>query len=584
MAVESPNAETAEAPASRGRRLNQLLFLLALTPMAAVAGIIHRYGVNVPFGDEWSVLTLIEKCTQHQLSFADLYQEHNGHRILLPRLFFLCLAQLTHGNMRAEMFCSLFVCVLTSAGFYLLLRRTVSGSTTQLLLLWALINLFLFSPIQAENWLWGFQLQIFLSNLCLVGAVVSITSDASVLWRLAGAAVFAIAGTLSFGNGLLIWPLVFFLLVCRKEKPLFLAVWAGLAALAALAYLPGYQGHEPVRPATGWLEYPLYFAGFLGAPLARIPNSHPLILPVTIGSLMVATYLGLGYYSFRRRDVVRNAAPWLALGAYAIGSAALAARARIHLGPLHALDSRYTTVSVFLTLSLIGLAAALFSEAWKSTSWPAPGKVALATALISLLTLYLINLPYEFNYLWLHHGFRTRGKAALEFSKVVNLTGMLRSTLLLTEEPETSGRYLELLDRLQFSNPPRRETAVLKDGDQPKHTPEEHGVFEDLKFKSANSLGASGWASISGDDWLTACVVLAYRRGEEWVAFALSDAAQRRPDLVAKYKKQSYVNRGWQSTFSRSVLPPGSQEISAWALDVDRGETYRLPGSFVLPE
>jgi hypothetical protein len=172
----------------------------------------------------------------------------------------------------------------------------------------------------------------------------------------------------------------------------------------------------------------------------------------------------------------------------------------------------------------------------------------------------------------------------LEFSKVVNLTGMLHSTLLLTEDPETSVRYLDLLDRLQFSNPPRRETAVLKEGDQPKHIPEEQGVFEDLKFKSANSVVASGWASIFGDDWLSACVVLAYRSGGEWVAFAVSDTARRRPDLVAKYRKQSYVDRGWQSTFSRNTLPLGPQELSAWALDVNRGETYRLPGSFVLPE
>jgi hypothetical protein len=161
---------------------------------------------------------------------------------------------------------------------------------------------------------------------------------------------------------------------------------------------------------------------------------------------------------------------------------------------------------------------------------------------------------------------------------------MLRSTLLLKEAPEISGRYLDLLDRLQFSNPPRRETPMLKDGDQPKRIPEEQGAFEELKLKSANSLFASGWASVSGDDWRSACVVLAYRSEGQWVAFAISDAAQRRPDLVARYKKQSYVNRGWQSTFPRSLLPPGLQEVSAWALDVNRGDTYRLPGSFVLPE
>lgn len=81
------------------------------------------------------------------------------------------------------MFFSLLLCTLTSLGLYLLLRRTVSGSTTKHLALWVLINLFLFSPIQAENWLWGFQLQVFLSNLCLVGAIVCITSGAKLVVR-----------------------------------------------------------------------------------------------------------------------------------------------------------------------------------------------------------------------------------------------------------------------------------------------------------------------------------------------------------------------------------------------------------------
>lgn len=562
--------------AQTGRaRLNALLFMVALLPMVVIAAVINRYGVNVPFADEWSNLILLEKWEAHQISFADLYQEHNGHRIFFPRLFYLVLGWLTHGNMRAEMFFSLFLCLLTSAGFYLLLRRTVPGSTTRHLLLWALINLFLFSPIQAENWLWGFQLQIFLSNFCLVGAIVCLSFDGK-LPGFAAAVACAIAGTFSFGNGLLIWPLGLLILVCRRAALLFLGTWIVIAILVLLAYLPGYEGHEPIQPATGWSEYLLYFAGFLGTPLARIPNTHPLILPVTVGAILVAGYLRLALYSSRRKDVLRELAPWLALGAYAIGSAVLAARARIHLGPQHALDSRYTTISGLLILALIGLEASLFFR----EELPARKLLRPPILLASLLVLYAINLPYELYYLKLHHGFRARGKAALEFSKVIDVFPMLRSGLLLTEDSVTMGRYLEILDRLKLADPPRRETSVLKDAEhRTNRTTSEYGLFENMSFESENILIASGWSFIPRAGRPSPRVVLALRQEDEWMAFALSDQTERRPDLGST----ADLDQGWRCHFARSALPPGAREISAWAFDVDEGETYRLPGSFRLP-
>lgn len=582
MAVLSNAAQTVVA--SGHARLNRLLFLLALLPMVLIAAIINHYGVNVPYGDEWSFLPLLGKWDSHQLTFADFYGAHNGHRILIPRLIYLALTQLTHGNLRAEMFFSLFLCILTSAGIYLLLRRTVIGSTTKHLALWALINLFLFSPIQAENWLWGFQLQVFLSNLCIVGAIVCITSEAGVLVRFAGALAFALAGTFSFGNGLLIWPAVFVVLVCRREKVPVPAAWITIAVLVMLAYLPGYPAREPTPATTQWFDYLLYFAGFLGAPLARIPNSKPLVLPVMLGSILVAGYLWNAARLVRRREALRNAAPWLALGAYVIASAVMAAVARIHSGPGHALDSRYTTVSLVLVVSLIGLVASVIAQDRKATASRSEQRSVIAgVAVGSLLILYTINAPFEFRYLRLNHSFRELGKGALEFSAVLDLDQMCRAILMIREDPDTLARCLGVLDRLKLLDPPRRQTDVLADAeDRPKRATDEDGIFESVKFGSADVLVASGWSYLPGDAGPPAGVLLAYRSGQDWKAFALSDVTERRPDLTTRYKSRSYLEAGWRLTFPRSILPPGEQEISAWALEANHGRTYRLPGSFTL--
>jgi hypothetical protein len=574
MSVSSSAPSVVEE--GRSARLHRLLFLLALLPMAWVAAIINHYGVNVPYGDEWNVVTLLGKWDAHDLSFADLYSAHNGHRILIPRLIYFAIAKAAHGNLRVEMFVSFFFCLLTSAGVYFLLRRTVSGSTTKHLALWGLINLFLFSPIQAENWLWGFQLQVFLSNLCLISALVCVTRDTSTLVRFFSTLAFALAGTFSFGNGLLIWPAVFLVLLCRREKVSVLAAWLAFAVIMALAYLPGYPAREPTPANIRWFDYLLYFAGFLGAPLARIPNSNPLLLPVTIGSLLVALFLWLVAKLIPRREALRTAAPWLALGAYVIASALMAARARIHSGPAHALDSRYTTVASLLLISLIGLAASKGGSSKK-------GRVIAGGSIAVLLVFYAINAPFELRYLRLNHSFRALGKAALEFSAVLDLDQKCRALLLIRQDPETFARSLGVLDRLKLLDPPRRQTTSLVDAEgRPKRTTDEFGTFENVQFGSADVLVATGWSYLPIDSGPPSCVLLAYRSGEEWKAFALSEVTERRSDLTTRYKSQNYLETGWRLTFPRNLLPAGEQEISAWALEADRGDTYRLPGSFRL--
>ncbi len=552
--------------------------------MMVVAAIINRYGVNVPYGDEWKFFAFLEKWESNGLTFADFYSAHNGHRIVIPRLIYLAVSQLIHGNLRAEMFFSLFLCILTSAGIYLLLRRSVSGSTTKHLALWALVNLFLFSPIQAENWLWGFQLQVFLSNLCIVGAIVCITSETGLLVRFGTALIFALAGTFSFGNGLLIWPCIFVVLLCRREKVAVQVAWITAGVLVLLAYLPGYPAREPVPATTQWFDYLLYFAGFLGAPLARIPNSNPLVLPVIVGSVLLAGYLWNAARLVRHRETLRNTAPWLALGAYVIASAAMASVARVHSGPFHALDSRYTTVSVVLVVSLIGLVAAAIHQGGTEAASKSRGRSVIAgVAMGGLLILYVINIPFELRYLRLNHSFRARGKGALEFSSVLELNQMVRSTLLIREDPDALTRYLGMLDRLELIDPPRRKTLVLSDAeDRPKRSTNEYGVFEALEVESPGVLVASGWSYLPADGRPPAGVVLAYRSGHEWKAFAFSGVTDPRPDLVIKHKSRSYLERGWRQSFAWAILPDGGQEISAWALEAKRGATYRLPGAFQL--
>jgi len=561
-------------PAPRRKPLGALIFLLAVVPIIFIGFVIDRYGVNVPYADEWTNLLRVEKWDSGQLTFDDLIRPHNGHRILVPRLIFLAFAEMAHGNVRGEMFFSLFVTVLTSAGLLYLLRRTIRAGWPAVLALWALINVLLFSPIQAENWLWGFQLQIFLSNLCLVGAVIAVTANLRVTLRVTLAALSAVAGTLCFGNGLLIWPIVALLMILLGETRRRVWIWGGVTLAVFCGYFFTYHGKDLTRAVAHWWDYPLFFVAFLGAPLAQIPNSNSMVLPAVVGASLCAAYFGLLVFCLRRRVAEREGV-WLALGVYPIGGALLAAATRAHINAQRALDSRYTTIATILLVSLIGLAASLCFER-PSTKRKLAGLLAAGVCLM----LYVFDFVFAFRYLEIHRANRSHGKAALQFSKVLDADEIIRSTLFLREDPEILARYLATLDRRQLTFPPRRETAALQDDkNQVRRSTQEYGVFEKLKRESGGLIVASGWSYLSKENRPAACVVFAFGHDETWTAFALSDQRENRPDLPNKPKGEDL---GWRGTFSFDRLPPGKTEISAWAVDADKGKTFRLPGAFVV--
>jgi hypothetical protein len=92
----------------------------------------------------------------------------------------------------------------------------------------------------------------------------------------------------------------------------------------------------------------------------------------------------------------------------------------------------------------------------------------------------------------------------------------------------------------------------------------------------------SGWCFLPSIQRPAPRVVLAYRAEEHWIAFALSDIRELRPNLAKRMKNSKYLSSGWRKLISTADLPRGVT-ISAWALDAVVGDVYKLPGDFLLP-
>jgi len=76
-------------------------------------GLITHYGVNVPFWDEWSLISFFQKAHDHALTFRDFLIQNNEHRIVFSKLIFLTLYRFGLWTPRAAMFSSLFLVVFT---------------------------------------------------------------------------------------------------------------------------------------------------------------------------------------------------------------------------------------------------------------------------------------------------------------------------------------------------------------------------------------------------------------------------------------------------------------------------------------
>lgn len=347
------------------RRLPVVAALLVLVPPIITALLVARWGVDVPFWDQWDLLPQLAALEAGTLTVADLWQPHNEHRLLLPRLVMLALAQLSQWDVRWEM----ALCLLLADALLVLLvvlvlhARTRPTSTVHPAAL-PLLSLLVFSPGQWENWIWGWQIQIFLSVLAVVaGLAILATAPAPLhLGRLAAAALLGVVASYSFGTGLLYWPAALPLVWGeRRGRPTRLGTWALVAlATGALYAYPAVElgdGETVARILGAPLHFGAYICVFLGAPLFAVHGKLALYGGFAGASLFTGIVLRL---AVRHTLFTALAWPWLCLSAYAAASAVLIASGRFHHGIGQGLSARYITLGNLFWIGLGGLLSLAF--------------------------------------------------------------------------------------------------------------------------------------------------------------------------------------------------------------------------------
>ncbi|HOV33039.1 MAG TPA: hypothetical protein PLX23_06725 [Candidatus Hydrogenedens sp.] len=420
-------------------------YLCLILPVITLIVLIYKFGYRFPYWDEILYLPLFDKLNQGTLSIYDLFAFQNDHRPFFPRAITLTLAKLTSWNELVILYFSVAIVVLTFLIFaYIIISKEKEDKLYEAIetesnkkinynyltyLSICFVSLFLFSWSQMENWVWGLQLMVFITNFLFALILFILTIFELNLLTLLFCIIFATLASFSFANGLLIWfttlPLLGYKISKTQRKQiLLLLIWILCAVAVFIFYFTNY--HPPkitvANTNTGIMHKVGYFLLYIGNPLSGFtftPPWHGNKLPDINILSYVFGFLGLSLWAlllYKSKEVnlikkkvckfekgiqvllqVESVKPnieeyffWLSLSLFALFSGILVSFGRSGLGLGQALSSRYITISALFWCSLIGLLNFYIKNSEKSTSLFSKNKYIKKLELGILFAIFII--------------------------------------------------------------------------------------------------------------------------------------------------------------------------------------------------
>jgi hypothetical protein len=128
---------------------------------ASTLAYVTTYGSNVPYIDDWAIVPYV--AGEAQVTVSYLWEQHNEHRIPVPKLLLLTLFKLTGGDFRAGMYFN--VIVLAALAFFLL--RLVHRLRGRTIYSDAIFPVLLLQWGHYETILWSWAVQLIFSTMLI---------------------------------------------------------------------------------------------------------------------------------------------------------------------------------------------------------------------------------------------------------------------------------------------------------------------------------------------------------------------------------------------------------------------------------
>ncbi|MGJ3252873.1 MAG: hypothetical protein ACFE0J_17325 [Elainellaceae cyanobacterium] len=551
---------------------------MVLVPFFGILGLITLFGVNVPVNDEWLILNVTEKIHNGTLTISDLFAQHHEHRLVFPKLIFAALAFATSWNVKAEMYLSACL-ALVSVALTVYLSRFSSTDKNSLYLITILNAWLIFAFAQYANWLWGFQFPWFLVNACFIGAICIVVLSRDSPNQFYWAAIPCFVASFSIAHGLFTWPALFPSIVALKgnnrQRLIRCAIW-GVLFLGTLAiYLIDFQGTGDFEnlPSPAYVfEKPIktfqYFFNLIGSPLTGFPATK--LLPF-IGLAACLSFLYLAVRSIRLTrsglNISERAAPWISIGLFALLFAGVTTIGRAGLGADQAVAPRYVTPTVLLLVSIINLWRLHFS--YRS--------LLLITGIFAIFLINSTNRSLPWIQKW--NSKRLFEKECLELVYIVDAVEFCPTSI-----PPYIENLADGLENLGFRDFPERAKFF-------PHPEERYGQFKVKKFTDGDEqitlsryeeLQLSGWSILPESRNIPSLVLITFKSELNPEFFAVASIDKPSPGAVKAYDSERYSKAGWRTTISLNALPTGKTVIRAWVYDPDLRGFVGLNGKLKL--
>ena len=540
---------------------------------------IKTYSVNVAIWDQLDCVPLFDKVHTGDLSFADLFAQHNEHRVLFPRLAMLLLGVTTQYNVVAEMYLYWFLLCFVS---YLLLIVCIrsSGSIRSSLIKFVPVIWLVFSVRQYENLLFGWQIQWPMVVLFFLLALYLLEMSRSLRGRFALSIVSGIVCSFSMANGLLIWPIGLIQIFWTRrsqmkelKRPYLImgCVWGLAGIVVCTTYFIDYTAVTQWSVSIASLSY---FLAFVGNPLR-----FGMTVAIGVGVLLLFLYLYMGVYAVKRRPGHQSFMA-LSLILFALSSAVLLALGRSGLGVEHVLASKYTA---FTTLGVVGLYLLV-------VSFEAAHKKVKRVLFSVLLLLIVLGVALSYG-------------PAMEYGKQVRVARNVAAYYLSTFELQSDenlfylyiwnppsvkerARILEMYKLNVFSRPgleagemaPVDGTTLFSIDIVNGHVPGQEGSSIIVNAQSEKTITISGWALDQGVQEVAGGVFVDVDGQLDIPSLYGLD----RQDVAEHFENNRYRLSGFMASFATSVLGEGQHTLSLKIITADKEGYYQPHEEIVL--
>lgn len=374
------------------------LVLLSLLPAGYLIHLVLKYHVDVPILDQWELIPVLDKTYKGSLTIKDIWQPHNEHIIFFPKLIMIKLARSTRWSILYELLTNILlgIGIFVTICYQLIKTDRIGNLRTYLLI--PIVSLITFSINQSQNWLWGWQIQMFLNVLAVAVGIMLLAYYAEKWLHFSFALFMGIIAAYSFSNGVVYWAvglLVLFFVrhANRKSKVIKIIIWICASLLIAYTYWPLFvykcqrpTDHTPLSFILQHkLEFTRYVLAYLGNPVCNYYQATAIISGI-FG--LVVFGFSASFLLISRRVGLNLLLPYIGMGLYVLGSAILTGTGRAGLGVEQAMVPRYATIANLFWISNIVLLF-IFADAPRDKSksktvprWFVTGPIVIIIVLV----------------------------------------------------------------------------------------------------------------------------------------------------------------------------------------------------------